>query len=110
MAFAVEFRYGNLKPFFSVQEIMQLNIDCIYYITEFVGKLVRTFNLTPFPEDREVSMLCQNLKFVERDVVVGFYVLVVINVGQSLFFVGSKLKAKGFRTDYFLYINSVSLS
>ena len=51
MALAVEFRCGNLKPFFSGQEIMQLNIDRIYDITEFVGKLVRTFNLTPFPED-----------------------------------------------------------
>lgn len=106
MAFAVEFRCGNLKPFFSVQEIMQLNIDCIYYITEFVGKLVRTFNLTPFPEDREVGVLCQDFELVERDVVAGFYVLGVINVGQYLFLIVSELKAKGFRADYFLYIGS----
>ena len=108
MTFAVEFRCGNLKPFFSGQEIMQLNIDRIYYIAEFVGQFVGTFNLILFPEDRKVGVLCQDFELVERDVVIGFYVLGVINVGQDLLLIVSELKANGFRADYFLYIGSGS--
>ena len=84
-------------------------MDFIDQITQFVGKFVGTFFIVPFPEDGKVGVLCQDFELVERDVVAGFYVLGVINVGQYLFLIMSELKSNGFRADYFLYIGSGSI-
>ena len=86
-----------------------MKMDFIDQITQFVGKFVGAFFIVPFPEDGKVGVLCQDFELVERDVVAGFYVLGVINVGQDLFLFGSKLKANGYRADYFLYIGSGSI-
>ena len=99
---------NRLKPLFPMLEIFQHNIDFIHQVAQLVRKLVSFFLFIPFSQDGKVGVFCQDFELVERNVVIGFYVLVVINICQEYFLAVIKLKSSEARPYYFLYIGSES--
>ena len=99
----------GLQPFFSLLKIIKLQIDFVNQITELIWQLVTVFFSIPFSQDCEVGMFSQHLKLVERNVIIGFYVLLIINVGQHQFLAGIELETSE-TGSYNIYIGSDSIT
>lgn len=69
-----------------------------------------TFLVAPFSQHGKVGVFCQDFELVERDVVIGFDVLIVIYIGKSLFLTVVELKARWTFCYDFLYNGSESIA